>query len=108
MSVSSPSYYKETTNSPPNGGSATGAGRNFSSNKYLIGFVYSDTPGRLQIEQSPNGNNNWYVTDETLVNRGTCSRLVGELVLEWARVRFENTGGIANNFRLHSYAKGDR
>ncbi len=106
MSATGPSYYREATNSPAPGKSAGGNPRQLT-RKYLIGFVYSDTRGRLLIEQSPNGST-WHVTDETSVAAGTAERLVGEMALEWGQVRFENGAGTPNTFRLYSCAKDER
>lgn len=107
MSVSAPSRWTEFKNRLPAGGSATGNRHSVSTQTYFGVLIYTDVEGVVQIEQSAN-RNDWYVTDQAFVKKQEPTRLVGELVLEYARFHCDMHSQAPSTFKAYTIAKETR
>ena len=84
----------------------------YTSNGYRIisfarvtGLINSDQTGTLHIDQSADGTNWDYVTTVAITG-GTVAAFSVEVIAEWVRIRFTNSGGSTQTtMRLYTYAR---
>jgi len=68
----------------------------------VTGSIFSDQPGTLYIEQSPNGTN-WDVSTSYTVTANQGAGFSEEVLLPNVRLRFSNTGAATTTvFRLYA------
>lgn len=70
----------------------------------IIGYVYTDKPGTLYIEQSGDGSN-WDISESYSVTGGSTVRFADEKVCQYTRVRYVNGDEDQTIFRLYIYRR---
>jgi len=70
----------------------------------IVGSVFTDQPGQICIDQSPDGVN-WDVSDCFTVSANSGLGFSVEKIAQYARVRYVNGASAQNVFRLYVYRR---
>jgi len=70
----------------------------------IIGSVFANVAGTLNIDQSPDGQN-WDATNTIAVTAATATPVSVEIVCPFARLRYVNGAGAQTTFRLNAFLR---